>query len=148
MGVITKASGHAYDILYDLYFTEERLIAVLIQNPYESVDYRAFSVWKDLFGGNPFSKRKEQHNFNLLADERRSKHKSMTPSQLAASHPGNSVFNYDSVAGVEIKTGFLSARLRIKLINPASRVRSFGLAKKRAGETRRLLKLVLPSKLK
>ena len=148
MGVIAKVSGHAYDILYDLYITDERLIAVLIQNPYESVDYRAFSVWKDLFGGNPFSKRKEQHNFNLLADERRSKHKSMTPSQLAASHPGNIVFNYDSVASVEIKTGCMSARLKIKVINPAFMVRSFGLAKKQAGETRDFLKLVLPSKLK
>lgn len=148
MGVIAQVSGHAYDILYDLYFTEERLIAVLIQNPYESVDYGAFSVWKNLFSGNPFSKRKEQHNFNLLADERRSKHKSMTPSQLAASHPGNGVFNYDSIAGVEIKTGWLSAHLKIKFIDPASRVRSFGLAKKRAGEIRHLLKLVLPSKFK
>jgi hypothetical protein len=148
VGVIPKVSGHTFEIVYDLYFTEERLIAVLIQHPDEATDYRASFGWQSLFLGNIFSKRKEKNDNILLADERRSQNKSMTPSELAACHPGNRKIDYDTIAGVEIKTGFLETRLRITFSDPAFQVRSFGLTKKQAAEVRRLLELVLPAKLK
>ncbi len=148
MGVLQEVSGHIYDIRYDFYFTEERLIGVLIQHPGEVVNYKASTVWQTLLLGNSFSKHRVQTEFNRLAEERRSKNKNMTPSQLAASHQSNYEISYDLVASIEIKSGLLETRLKITPTDPARKAVSFGLSKKQAAELRPLLEKVLPSKLK
>jgi hypothetical protein len=147
VGVLPEVSGHTFDIIYDLYFTEERLIAVLIQHPGEVTDSASSFSWQNIFLGNTISKRKEQNDINRLADERRSKNKTMTPSQLAACHPANYEIRYKSIANLEIKTGILGSSLKITHTDAANSIRSFGLTKKQAQEVRPLLQLVLPSKL-
>lgn len=145
VGVIQEVSGHTFDILYDLYFTEERLIAVLIQHPGEVMNYQSSLSWQNIFLGNTISKRKEQNDRHRLADERRSNNKAMTPSELAASHRANHEIRYESIATLEIKTGILGASLKITQTDPAGKSISFGLTKKQAQEVRPLLEMVLPS---
>jgi hypothetical protein len=148
VGVVQGVTGHTFDIIYDLYFTEERLIGVLIQHPSEVMDHQSSLGLQTIFLGNSFSKRQEQHDRNLLADERRSQNKKMTPSGLAASHPSNYVIRYESITTVEVKKSLLGTSLKITPTDPARKLRSFGLSKKQAQEIRPLLALVLPTKLK
>ncbi len=148
VGVLPEVSGHTFDILYDLYFTEERLIAVLIQHPGEDINYKSSLNWQSIFLGNSISKRKEQNDLNRLADERRNKNKAMTPSQLATSHTANYEIRYKSIANLEIKTGILGNSLRITHTDPAFKGISFGLTKKQVKEIRPLLERILPSKIK
>jgi hypothetical protein len=124
------------------------LIAVLIQRPTETFDYQTSISWKNIFLGNSFDKWKGWNKSLRLADERRKKNNTLTPSELAASHPGNHEYRYDSIAGIEIKTGFLETHLKIKLTDPARQDRSFRINKKQAAEARPMIELVLPSKLK
>jgi hypothetical protein len=146
--VLSEVSGHSYDIRYDLYFTEERIIAVLIRHPEDVVDYQTSLSFQNLFFGNAAKKRKEQDTINHLADERRQKYQTLTPSQLSASHPGNYEISYDSIASIEIKTGFLETHLKICHADHTRRDRSFGLSKKQVAEAHSLLELVIPSKIK
>jgi hypothetical protein len=148
IGVIREVSGHTFDIIYDLYFTEERLIAVLIQHPGEATDYASSVSWQNIFLGNTISKRKEQSDLNRVADERRRNNQTLTPSELAASHSANYVVRYKSIANLEIKTGLLGNSLKIALTDPALKGLSFGLSKNQVKEIRPLLERVLPSKIK
>jgi hypothetical protein len=124
------------------------LIAVLIQHPAETTDYRSAISWKNLLLGNSLNKWKGWNENARLADERRKKYKTLTPSELAASHPGNREYTYDTIAGIEIKTGFLETHLKIYSTDPARKDRSFRINKKQAAEARPMIELVLPSKLK
>lgn len=148
IGIILKVSGHTFDIIYDLYFTEERLIAVLVQHPSEAANNQLILSWQTILWGTALGRRKENLDAKRLIEDRRLKNKSMTPCQLAESHPGNYVSNYESVASVEIKTGWLETRLKITHTDLNRKERSFGLTRKQAAEARNLLQMVLPSKLK
>ena len=148
IGILKEVIGHTYDTIYDLYFTEERLIAVLIQHPSEVFDYKTSTSWQNILLGNSFSKRKEQNERNRLADERRSKNKAMTPSELAATHPANFLIRYESIANLEINTGLMGAKLKISLSDPKGKNLSFSLTKKQAQEVLPILESVLPSKIK
>jgi len=148
VGVLQEVKGHTFDIIYDLYFTDERLIAVLIQHPSESINNQSSFSWQNLLLGNTFSKRKEQDELNRLADELRSKNKAMTPSELATCRRGNYEIRYKSIANLEIKTSILGTNMKITHTNPANKTLSFGLTKKQAKEILPLLEKYLPSKLK
>jgi hypothetical protein len=148
VGALQEVSGHTYEIKYDLYFTDERIIGVLTRPPGEAADYRASTVWQNLILGNSLTKRRERSESIRLAEERRNKHKTMTPSQLAASDQNNFEISYDSVARVEIKSGLLETRLKITPADPVRKTVSFGLSKQQAVELRPLLEKVMSSKFK
>ena len=148
VGVLQEVKGHTFDIIYDLYFTEERLIGVLIQHPSELINSQSSFSWQNLLLGNTFSKRKEQDELNRLADEVRSKNKAMTPSELATCRRGNYEIRYKSIANLEIKTSILGTSMKITHTNPANKGISFGLTKKQAKEVLPLLERFIPAKLK
>ncbi len=148
VGALQEVSGHTYEIKYDLYFTDERIIGVLTKAPNEAAEIRASTVWQNLILGNSFSKRRERSESLRLAEERRNKRKTMTPSQLAACDQSNFEISYDSVSRVDIKSGLLETRLKITPADPARNTVNFGLSKQQAAELRPLLEKVLPSKFK
>jgi hypothetical protein len=148
IGFLTGVTGHTFDILYDLHFTEERVIAVLIQHP---ADVPNTVSWPSIYiFGNWSSKRKEQTERGELTRERRRDTRNMTPTELLTMRRNNFEIRYSAVTSVEIKKQLFQTQLRFHLAEPSGDryTRAFGLPKDQIPEARRLLELVLKDKIK
>lgn len=141
IGLVHEVSGHTYDILYDLYFTTDRVIAVILQNPNEVSNIQSSVGWQNLIFGNWINKRKEKVEQDNLYRERRRNLKGKTPEELAVSHPLNIIINYDRVDLVELRNGFFETQLKFTILtaNGQKRKIPFNLTRQRLNEARTLL---------
>ena len=145
VGSLAGVSGHTNDTIYDLIFTTERVIAVLIQHP---MDVQYQPKFMELFLGGKLASLDEQRMRDKTAQKRRSSLTS-APDELVASHPLNSEIHYSTVTSVEVTRGLFQSQLKFNVSGTSTigkRTR-FTLRKKQIPEARRLLDLVLPSKV-
>lgn len=142
VGNLNEVSGRTYDTVYDLYFTTERLIAVLIQNP---GDVMPSNSWFTLFIWSGGARRKEQEQRDEIAAERHRKMRNLSPDQLAKSRR-NIPIPYIDILSVEIKRNiFFQYSLSLRTaINGKQRTTNFGLDKSQVKEARELLNKLLP----
>jgi len=148
IGFLPGVSGHTFDILYDLHFTEERVIAVLIQHP---ADVPNTVSWTSVYiFGNWSSKRKEQTERGQLTRESRRNLQNMTPDELMATRRNNFEIRYSAITSVEIKRQLFQTQLRFHMAEPSGDryTRAFGLPREQVPEARRLLELALKAKIK
>jgi len=145
LGSIKEVSGHTYDIIYDLLFTGNRIVAVLIQSP---ADALYVPSWFNLYVSSWGAKREEQRKLEEAAATRRRKLRNMSPDELIAKDPNNFEIRYENVVSVELKRMFLSSRycLRFKVNMGGIRVRDFTLQKEQVSGARELLLKILPQK--
>jgi len=146
IGSLVNVSGHTFDMRYDLFFTTERLIAVTIQHPADSPQYK--SPWRYMFLGTFWSSGREQIKKKRAAREKRRNLEGMTPDELASINPRNLVIPYGKVSSVELKRRFFQWQLRFHVSGPSNteRMFRFNLSKKQVPEAERLLKLASLSK--
>jgi hypothetical protein len=142
IGLLERVSGHTYDTIYDLIFTTERIIAVLIQHPTD-VPYKTNVM--DLFIGGQLSKQRELPERRKLAEERRRACKEKPLDELAAGHRLNFEIRYSTVTSVDVSRGFFRSHLKFHL---AGRTFHFTLARVQVPKARQLIEQVLPLKAK
>jgi len=147
IGLLEKVSGHTYDTIYDLLFTTERIIAVIIQHPTD-VPYKTNVM--DLFIGGQLSKQHELPERRKLAEERRRACREKPLDELVAGHRLNFEIRYSTVTFVEVSRGFFRSYLKFHIPGPsaAGRTFQFTLARVQVPNARRLIEQVLPLKLK
>lgn len=149
IGFLDGVSGHTYDTIFDLLFTSERVIALLVQHPAE-VEYK-FGVTELLFGGllnkskDRFEKRFEKRN---SVEERSLNYGGKTFEELLAGHRFNFEIPYDMVRSVEITKGLFQSRLKFYLndSSPLGPALQFTLSKDQILEAQELLNGALPLK--
>jgi hypothetical protein len=142
IGLLEKVSGHTYDTIYDLLFTTERIIAVLIQHPTD-VSYKTNVM--DLFIGGQLSKQRELPERRKLAEERRRACKEKPLDELVASHRLNFEIRYSAVTSVEVRRGFFRSHLKFHI---AGHTYHFTLARVQVPKARQLIEQVFPLKVK
>lgn len=149
IGSLVGVSGHSFDTLYDLFFTTERVIAVLIQHPAD-VPRQFTPIWKMMFFGSGWETRKEKREWERTAQARRRTLQNLTPGELVTAHSGNIEIWYSEITSVEITRRLFQSQLRFSVFaSPTTgQTTPFSLSKKQIPEARRLLELVLPSKIK
>jgi hypothetical protein len=149
IGSLVEVTGHTFDIVYDLFFTTERVIAVSIRHPAD-IPYQFRSVWQSVFIGSSWAMRKEQLDREKLARERRHATQSLTPDELVKAHSRNFEIRYNQITSVEVRRRLFQSQLRfcVSKSSPKWLITRFNLSKKHIPEAQRLLELVLPSKIK
>jgi len=135
--------------VYDLFFTTERVIAVIIQHPAD-VPRQFTSVWQSVFLGSAWTGRREKLKQGRTAQGKRRSLQSMTPDELVSAHSRNFEIRYSEITSVEITRRFFQSQLRFHVSSPstAGRIIRFNLSKKQIPEAQRLLELVSLSETK
>ena len=147
IGILEQVGGYTYDTKYDLLFTTERIIAVIIQHPTD-VPYRTNVM--DLFIGGQLSKQRELPERRKIAEERRRACREKPLDELVASHRLNFEIRYSAVTSVEVSRGFFRSQLKFHISGPsnAERIFHFTLPGVQVPNARRLIEQVLPLKVK
>jgi len=147
IGYLEQVRGQTYDTIYDLLFTTERVIALIIQHPTD-VPFK-FGV-TELFLGGGLAKQIERPERKRVAEERRRVYKEKAFDEMVATHRSNFEIRYSTVTSVEITRGLFQSRLKFHLSGPSIEGHTirFILAKYQVPDTRHLLNLALPSKIK
>ncbi len=110
IGFLERVSGHTYDTIYDLLFTTERVITLMVQHPTE-VSHQ-FGITELLFGGLLSGKR-ERFDRKTSDEERLHAYEEKTFDELLAGHRFNFEIPYSMVTTVEVTRGLFQTRLRI-----------------------------------
>ena len=149
IGSLAEVTGHTFDIVYDLFFTTERVIAFSIRHPAD-IPYQFRSMWQTVFIGNSLAMRQEQLDREKIARERRRAAQSLTPDELIKAHSRNFEIRYNQITSVEVRRRLFQLQLRFGVSgsSPKWQITRFNLSKKHVPEARRLLEKVLPSKTK
>lgn len=149
IGSLIGVSGHTFDIVYDLLFTTERVIAVSIQHPAD-IPYQFKSIWQTIFLGSGWTMRKEQLERERTAQTKRRSSQSLTPDELVNAHSRNFEIRYSEITSVEITRRLFQSQLRFCVPGPSTtgQIIRFNLQKKQIPEAQRLLEQVLFSKIK
>jgi hypothetical protein len=147
IGFLERVSGHTYDTIYDLLFTSERVITLIVQHPTE-VSYQ-FGI-TELFLGRLLARQHERFDRKPSAEERLRAYKEKTFDELLASHRFNFEIPYDMVTTVEVIRGLFHTRLKFHINNPSitGRTMHFTLSKDQVSDAQNLLNLALSSKIK
>jgi hypothetical protein len=142
IGSLVNVSGHTFDMVYDLFFTTERVIAVIIQHPADSPQSK--SMWYYMFVGTFWTSGREQIKRQRTAREKRRNLQSMTPDELVSANRRNFAIPYSEITSVEVTRRFFQRQLRFHLSGSSDRERiaRFNLSKKQVPEAERLLRKI------
>jgi hypothetical protein len=147
IGFLEGVSGHTYDTIYDLLFTTERVIALIVQHPAD-VSYKL--GFTELFLGGQSAGRRERFDRKKSAVERLRAYQEKTFDELLASHRFNIEIPHDIITAVEITRGWLHRRLKFHIDSPMNKRRTiqFNLAEVQIPDGQNLLNSALPLKIK
>jgi hypothetical protein len=147
IGVLDRVSGHTYDTIYDLVFTNERVIAVILQHPSDAI--HKIGVKGLLLGGH-LAKGRNKPEWKGAAEERLRNYEEKSFDVMMGSHRFNFEISYDNVSSVEITRRFFKSHLAFLISRPSTpdfKIH-FTLAKNQFSDARKLLDLAVPSKIK
>jgi hypothetical protein len=147
VGRIEQVTGHTQDIVYDLVFTHNKIVALIVEHPAD-MPYRPHIM--DFFIGNRSGRRREWIERKKLSDERRTTYRQGSLDKLITAHSRNFEVNFDNIISIEIKNGVFNSRLNIvvKRVDSRKLTLRFGLVKSAVPAMKELLNKVLPAKLK
>jgi hypothetical protein len=147
LGSLDGVRGHTYDSIFDLLFTTERVIALIVQHPTDVSQKFGFT---ELFLGEKLARQLERFDKKKSEEEPAPAYKDKTFDELLADHRFNFEIPYRIVTTVEITHGLLQRRLKFHLKGSSivERTIHFTLAKKQVPEAQNLLHLALPLKIK
>lgn len=148
VGVLKGLRGRWSDLIYDLFFTERRVIAAVVLDPSDfAEEYRKSDLTTFLIGD--YIKQREIKIRTLhLIEERRSAFEGKTADELLASNKTNLEMNYGNIASVRIKKGLLRTSLEFTVRSPPGKKIDLSLEGSQKSEAERLVKKALPTKAK
>ncbi len=138
LGTIQDVYIHNFDIVYDLYFTDMRVIAVNIRHPEDAPP--KYTLRTALIG-NAWDQKKESIKLYELTKSRRSKAKDTTPDGLVVLNPRNFTIPHKQVVKAELKHRLFDWQIVFKNINENNVPWKvlFHIKKKQVPEAERLL---------
>lgn len=147
IGSIKRVSGHTFDTVYDLLFTTERIIAVIVQHPLD-VPFKMGAT--ELFFTGKRTKRADLSRRMKIAEDRLRLYQEKTFDELLIDHRFNFEIPYLKVKDVELHRGLFRSRLRFRFLVPSEVLKKiqFTFPKKQFKEARDLLDQVLSSKIR
>lgn len=147
IGSIERVSGHTFDTIYDLLFTTERIIAVIIHHPLD-VPFKIGTA--EAFFTGKRGKRSDFSERMKIAEDRLRLYEEKTLDELVTDHRFNFEIPYTQVQDLDLRKGLFRSGLRLRVSTPLGgwkKIR-FTFPKKKYPEARDLLDRVLPSKIR
>ena len=118
IGKLREVSGFTYDILYDLIFTSERVVVILIQSPSNAIQYSSFM---SMLIGDWYSNRKIQEDRIKFSEELQRQSKTLSLDELLRLNPGNFEIRYSDLSFIKMKHSLLDNRLTFQWADPTVR---------------------------
>jgi hypothetical protein len=148
VGALKGVRGRTFDTVYDLFFTDKRVIAAILIHPSDFNDiYRKTDLGKVLLGGSPQEWAVKKRSLNLI-ESRRSAFANKTIDEILALHWSNLEIDYENISYVTVGKGLLKKSLKFAVKNPPGKKFSFSLEESQIAEAEELVKKVLPGKTK
>jgi hypothetical protein len=148
VGVVQGLRGRTSDVVYDLFFAEKRAVAAIVLHFSDLADiYRKINAWTFLFGNLSERSQAKIRSVRLM-EERRLAFKDKTLDEILALHRANVEILYDNVVSVKVKRGLLQTSLEFAVQGGPEKKISFWLEESRIAEVERVIKGVLPSKVR
>ena len=148
VGVLKGLRGRTRDWIYDVFFTERRVIAAVVLHPSDfAEEYRKSDLATLVIGG--YAKQREIKIRSIhLTEERRSAFEGKTADELLASNKMNLEMDYENIVSVRIKKGLLGTSLEFLVQSPPGKKIDFSLDGSQIGEAEALVKKVFPTKVR
>lgn len=140
IGTLRRVSGHTFDTVYDLLFTTERVIALIVEHPGDLP--QRFGIAEMLVGGR-LSGSDERAKRKQIADERLRLYEERDLDGLACLHRLNFEIPYARITSAEVRRGLLQTCLTFCLAGSGRTIR-FRLRKAHADEAKRLADQIHP----
>jgi hypothetical protein len=118
---LRHVSGHTYDTVYDLVFTTERMLALIVWHP---GDAPVKFGMMEMFIGSQLAKRSEKAARVGLMEERRALHEERRPDEVIGLHRLNFEIPYRSIAALEVKRGLFRSYLEFRVTGASKTERS------------------------
>jgi hypothetical protein len=144
VGTLEGVERGTSDILYDLFFTEERVVAAIVRY-FSDVDEGKFSLTTMLFGSLP-QRSQNKARTSILIQERRQSFNNKSLDEILKLHKANFEIRYEDVVSVAIRKGILQNSLQFMLQGRIKKI-SFGLKASQVAKAAELIGRVLPNKL-
>ncbi len=146
VGVLKGVRGRTFDIVYDLFFTDKRIVAAILIHPADFNDiYRKTDLGKVLLGGSAQEWAVKRRSLDLI-ESRRSASANKTVDEILALHWSNLEIAYENISYVTVGRGLLKKSLKFAVKNPPGKTFSFSLEESQIAEAEELVKKVLPGK--
>jgi hypothetical protein len=145
IGFLRRVSGHTFDTVYDLVFTTERVIALIVEHPGD-IPHK-FGMTEMLIGRR-LGKQGERVERKRIAEERRRLYEGKGLDELVGLHRLNFEIYYREIVSVEVDRGLFQSSLKFHLSGPlkSGRAVRFGLGRGQVEEARKLIDQTLPPK--
>lgn len=140
VGFLRGVRGRTVDTVYDLFFTDKRIIAAILIHPSDFNDiYGKIDMITLVFGGSSKQKAVKMRSLDLT-ESRRSAFANKTVDEILALHRSNFEIDYENIIYVTVKKGLLTKSLQIALKNPPGKKVNFSLEEGQVTETDELVK--------
>jgi len=145
--VLQGLTGGTFDSIYDLFFAEKRMIVASVLLPSDLADkYRKQDLLTSVFLGNALRSHEIKMQSLKLIEERRLAFENKSLDEILTMHRANMEIDYENIASVSIKEGFLTSYLMFEVQKtPKEKIR-FSLKKKQIAEAKRVINRIFPSK--
>jgi hypothetical protein len=148
VGVLEGVRGRTVDTVYDLFFTDKRVIAAILIHPSDFNDIYVKIDLTSLVFGNFLNQRAVKMRSLDLIESRRSAFADKAVDEILALHRSNLEIDYENIMYVTVKKGLLTKSLEFAVKNPPGKKVSFSLEESQIAEAEELVKKVLPGKAK
>jgi hypothetical protein len=148
IAVMQGLRGRTSDIVYDLFFGEERLVAAVVLHFSDLADiYREINATDFLFGNLGRHSQVKMRSSKLM-EERRTAFQNKTLDEILASHQANLEIDYRSIVSVAVKRSLLKTSLEFIVQGNPERKIDFWLETSQIAEVEGLVKRFLPERMK
>jgi len=140
-------TGETFDSVYDLFFSEKRMIVAVVLHPSDLIDkYQRSDPLTSVFLGNALRSREIKLQSAKLIEERRIAFKTKNLDEILTMHKANMEIDYENIISVSIRKRFLTSHLIFEVQrNPKKKI-TFSLKKSQIVEAEKVINGILPSK--
>ena len=147
-GVLKGVRGRTVDTVYDLFFTDKRMIAAILIHPSDFNDiYGKIDLTTLVFGNFPKQRAAKMRSLDLI-ESRRAAFANKTVDEILALHRSNFGIDYENILYVTVKKGLLTKSLEFALKNQPQKKVNFSLEEGQIAEAEELVRKVLPAQAK
>ena len=148
MEVVQGLKQGTSDTIYDLFFTESKFTAAIVFHPSDlSSIYLKPDPLSLLIGSGLKQREMKVHQLKLM-DERRLAFKDKTADEILTTHRANFQVDYQNVIAVRIRKGLVTTSLEFVVAGHPETKISFWIGRNQMAEVEKVVKRLLPNKLR
>jgi hypothetical protein len=147
IGVVRGVKGRIGDIVFDLFFSDRRVVAAVVLYFSDFIDIYEKTSFGTLLFGNLGQRREIQLRSLKLMDERRRAFENKTLDEILTLHRANLEIVYEDVVSVIVRKGLLETSLEFVIQRRPEKKIDFRLEKSQMAEVEGLINRVLSDKL-